>query len=57
MTDDCRQFPLSGHVFFCRQLQVLLFFVWSAGTLVCPDERKMRLLWLSMICLVLFMQL
>ena len=34
MTDDCRQFPLSGHAFFCRQLNVLLFFVWSAGTLV-----------------------
>ena len=56
MTDDCRQFPLSGHIFFCRQLHVL-FFVWSAGTWVCPDERKMRFLWLSMICLVLFMQL
>ena len=26
MTDDCRQFPLSGHAFFCRQLHVLLFF-------------------------------
>ena len=37
-------------MFFC-------FFVWSAGTLVCPDEFKMRLLWLSMICFVLFMQL
>ena len=57
MTDDCRQFPLSGHAFFCRQLHVLLFFVWSGGTLVCPDEFKMRLLWLSMICFVLFMQL
>ena len=57
MTDDCRQFPLSEHVFFCRQKHVLLFFVWSAGTLVCPDEHKMRLLWLSMICSVLFMQL
>ena len=57
MTDDCRQFPLSGHAFFCRKLHGLLFFVWSAGTLVCPDEFKMRLLWLSMICFVLFMQL
>ena len=57
MTDDCRQFPLSGHAFFCRQLNVLLFFVLSAGTLVFPDEFKMRLLWLSMICFVLFMQL
>ena len=25
MTDDCRQFPLSGHAFFSRQLHVLLF--------------------------------
>ena len=57
MTDDCRQFPLSGHTFFCRQLHVFLFVVWSAGTLVCPDEFKMRLLWLSMICFVLFLQL
>ena len=32
------------------------FFVWSAGSLMCPDEFKMRLLWLSMICFVLFMQ-
>ena len=31
--------------------------VWSAGTLVCPDEFKMHLLWLSIICFVLFMQL
>ena len=57
MTDDCRQVPLSGHVFFCQQLHVLLFFVWSAGTLVCPDEFKMRLLLLSVIVFVLFMQL
>ena len=57
MTDDCRQFPLIGHAFFYRRLHVLLFFIWSAGTLVCPDEFKMRLLWLSMICFVLFMQL
>ena len=57
MTDDCKQFPFSGHAFFCRKLHVLFFFVWSAGTLVCPDEFKMRLLWLSMICFVLFMQL
>ena len=49
MTDYCRQFHLSGHAFFCRQLHVLLFFVCSAGTLVCPDEFKMRLLCLSMI--------
>ena len=30
MTDDCRQFPSSGHVFFCRQLHVFL--------LICPLE-------------------
>ena len=40
MTDDCRQFTLSGHAFFCRQFHVLLSFVWSAGTLVCPDELR-----------------
>ena len=57
MTDDCRQFPLSRHAFFCRQLYVLLFFVWSAGTLVFPDEFKMRFLWLSMTCFMSFMQL
>ena len=34
-----------------------LSFVWSAGTLVCLDEFKMHLLWLSRICFVLFMQL
>ena len=48
---------MSRHAFFCRQLHVLLFFVLSAGTLVFPDEFKMRSLWLSMICFVLFMQL
>ena len=25
MTGDCRQFPLCGHVFFCRQLHVLYY--------------------------------
>ena len=29
--DDCRQFPLSGNVFFCRQLQVLVSFGVSCG--------------------------
>ena len=33
------------------------FFVLSAGTLLFPDEFKRRLLWLSMMCFVLFMQL
>ena len=57
--DDWRQFPLSGHVIFCRQLQVLVSFVLvlSMVSLMCLNEFKMHLLWLSMICLVLFMQL
>ena len=55
MTDGWRQCPLSGHAFVLSA--VLLFFMWSAGILVCPDEFKMRLLWLSMICFVLFLQL
>ena len=50
------QFPLSGHVFFCRQLQVLVYFLvlLSVVSLMCLDEFKMHSLWLSMICLVLF---
>ena len=52
---------MSGHGIFCRQLQVLLSFVLfavsSALSSICSDEYKMRLLWLSIICLVLFMQL
>ena len=31
--------------------------VLAAVSLMCLDEFRMRLLWLSMICLVLFMQL
>ena len=44
---------------FCRQLQFLVSFVLvlSVVSLMCLDEFKMRFLWLSMICLVLFMQL
>ena len=59
ISDDWRQFPLSGHVFFCWQLQVLVSFVLVlfAVSLKGLDEFKMRLLWLSMVCLVLFMQL
>ena len=61
ITIDWRQYPLSGHGIFCRQLQVLLSFVLfavsSALSSICSDEYKMRLLWLSIICLVLFMQL
>ena len=58
MTDDCRQFPSSGQVFFCRQLHVLFISVAVvvAVTLACGGD-SIRLLWLSIICLVLFMQL
>ena len=58
MTDDCRQFPSSGQVFFCRQLHVLFISVAvvMAVTLACGGD-SIRLLWLSIICLVLFMQL
>ena len=59
-SDACwRQFPLSRHVFFGRQLQVFVSFVLVlyAVSLMYLDEFEMRLLWLSMICLVLFMQL
>ena len=44
---------------FCRQLQFLVSFVLvlSVVSLMCLDEFKMHLLWLLMICLVLFMQL
>ena len=50
--DDWRQFPLSGHVIFCRQLQVLLSFVLvlSMVSLMCLDEFTTHFLWLSMIC-------
>ena len=59
ITDDCRQFPSRGHVFFCRQLHVLLSMVAAAAAVlsICVDAVKMRLLWLSIICFVLFMQL
>ena len=43
MTDDWRQFPLSGHVFACRQLHVLMTLVFSGVVLVSCDFR-MRLL-------------
>ena len=59
--DDCRPFPSSGHVFFCRQLHVLLLSVVVVAAVavssICIDAVRMRLLWLSIICLVLFMQL
>ena len=48
-------------MFFCRQLHVLLLsmvVVAAAAVLsICVDAVKMRLLWLSIICFVLFMQL
>ena len=46
-------------MFFGRQLQVFVSFVLVlyAVSLMYLDEFEMRLLWLSMICLVLFTQL
>ena len=49
-------------MFFCRQLHVLLSMVAAAAAAaavlsICVDAVKMRLLWLSIICFVLFMQL
>ena len=55
------QFPSSGHVFFCRQLHVLLLSMAAAAAVgvssICIDAVRMRLLWLSTICFVFFMQL
>ena len=52
-------------MFFCRQLQVLLLSMVAAAAAavavavlsICVDAVRMRLLWLSIICFVLFMQL
>ena len=47
-------------MFFCRQLHVLLLSMVAAAASVlsiCVDAVKMRLLWLSIICFMLFMQL
>ena len=53
-------------MFFCRQLHVLLLSIVAAATAsvaavavlsICIDAVRMRLLWLSIICFVLFMQL
>ena len=46
-------------MFFCRQLHVLLLLMEAAAavSLACADAVRMRLLWLSIICFVLFMQL
>ena len=45
-------------MFFCRQLHVLLLSIVAAAVLsIGVDAVRMRLLWLSIICFVLFMQL
>ena len=50
-------------MFFCRQLHVLLLSMVVAAAAavavlsICVDAVRMRLLWLSIICFVLFMQL
>ena len=44
-------------MFFYRQLQVLMSFVFGCLALLCLDEYRIRLLSLSTICFVPFMQL
>ena len=47
-------------MFFCRQLHVLLLSMIAAAVAelsICVDAVRMRLLWLSIIGFVLFMQL
>ena len=49
-------------MFFCRQLHVLLLSMVAAAAAaavlsICIGAVRMRLLWLSIICFVLFMQL
>ena len=44
MTDDRRQFPLSGHEIFCRQLRDFLSTRLSAVSSACWDGFKMDLL-------------
>ena len=48
-------------MFFCRQLHVLLLLVVAAAAVavlsICVDAVKMRLLWFSINCFVLFMRL
>ena len=50
-------------MFFCRQLHVLLLSMIAAAAAavavlsICVDAVRMRLLWVSIICFVLFMQL
>ena len=57
--DDHRQFLLSMHVFFCLQLHVLLLLIVAEAvvvSLVCIDAVRMHLLWLPIICFMLFVQ-
>ena len=56
MNDDCRQLPLSGNLFFCKQLNVLLTLV-LFGVVLVLCEFRMHLLRMSITCLMLFMQL
>ena len=51
-------------MFFCRQLHVLLLSMVAAAAAaaaavlsICIGAVRMRLLWLSIVCFVLFMQL
>ena len=48
-------------MFFCRQLHALLLSMVAAVAVavlsICVDAVRMRFLWLSIICFVLFMQL
>ena len=48
-------------MFFCWQLHVLSLSMVAAAAVavlsICVDVVRMRLLWLSIICFVLFMQL
>jgi hypothetical protein len=44
MTDDWRQFPLSGHASFCRHLHVLLSFALLVEVSLCSGGFSMRLL-------------
>ena len=54
-------FRLGGMCSFCRQLHVLLLSMVAVAAVavlsICVDAVRMRLLWLSIICFVLFMQL
>ena len=44
VTDGCRQFPSSGHAFFCRQSHILLLMVVAAAvSSACIDDRNLRL--------------